>query len=689
MRGLRAGACAVDITPRAFPVIVCGSFLERTADAALDPIFVRSLVLDDGRTRIAIAVADVALIPRELADEAKAMACAATGIPVERMVVAATHTHAAPAPTGALGSRPDPAFARALPRGIADAITGAAGRLEPAAIGWGRADAWAHTNCRRWITRPDRRLEDPFGDRTVRATMHPGYQNPDFICPSGPIDPELSLVAIRSLDGRPIAALANYSMHYFGTPAVSADYYGRFAAGLGPRLGADGRFVAMMSQGTSGDLHWMDYGRPKRDGYTIDQYAAEMIEQAARIYEGIRVDDAFDLEMAEARRTIGRRVPDAARLAWAQRVVDEMGDRQPANRTEVYAREQLFLAAEPERELRFQAIRLGDCGIAVTPTEAFGLTGLRLKAASPLTPTFTITLANGAEGYAPPREQHALGGYVTWPARTAGLDAAADEVVTESLLALLERVSGRPRRVPCRPAGRYARYVIDSAPLAYWRLDEFGGPVAVDDSGHDHHASYDGPIAFYLPGASRRTSGDAPERPSPFSGPALSRAPYFAGGRLTATLGRLADRWSVSLWVWPGLADAAGAGTRWLLTRIAGDEGVERLGLSAGDRSLRVCLQSRTDAPAVGAVTLAPKTWHHVVFVRDAGTMRVHVNGRMEPDVALAGAPLAPGATTTLVVGGGRDGEPGFEGQVDEVSVHGAALSADDIATLFRLAEAR
>jgi hypothetical protein len=28
---------------------------------------------------------------------------------------------------------------------------------------------------------------DPFGDLTVRANMHPGYQNLDFIGPAGPV----------------------------------------------------------------------------------------------------------------------------------------------------------------------------------------------------------------------------------------------------------------------------------------------------------------------------------------------------------------------------------------------------------------------------------------------------------------------------------------------------------------------
>ena len=56
-------------------------------------------------------------------------------------------------------------------------------------------------------------IEDPFGNRTVRANMHPGHQNPDAIGPSGPVDPDLSLLSIQSADGRPLALLALLPCH--------------------------------------------------------------------------------------------------------------------------------------------------------------------------------------------------------------------------------------------------------------------------------------------------------------------------------------------------------------------------------------------------------------------------------------------------------------------------------------------
>jgi hypothetical protein len=142
-----------------------------------------------------------------------------------------------------------------LPGRIAESIDRATKNLEPARVGWRVIDDHAHTFCRRWIRRPDRMLDDPFGRRTVRANIHPGYLNPDVIAPSGPVDPGLTVLSLQSHSGRPIAVLANYSMHYFGAEPVSADYFGRFAAVLARRIGAEGvdpPFVGIMSQVTSG-----------------------------------------------------------------------------------------------------------------------------------------------------------------------------------------------------------------------------------------------------------------------------------------------------------------------------------------------------------------------------------------------------------------------------------------------------
>ena len=107
-----------------------------------------------------------------------------------------------------------------------------------------------------------------------------------------------------------------------------------------------------------------------------------------------------------------------------------------------------WIRDNPSTEIKLQAIRIGELGIATLPNEVFGITGLKLKMQSPLSLTMNIELANGAAGYIPPPEQHHLGGYTTWPARTAGLEVTAEPKIVDAVLRLLEKVSGKPRRVP-------------------------------------------------------------------------------------------------------------------------------------------------------------------------------------------------------------------------------------------------
>ena len=155
---------------------------------------------------------------------------------------------------------------------------------------------------------------------------------------------------------------------------------------------------------------------------------------------------------------------------------------------------------EPEVELKLQAIRIGELGITGIPNEVYGITGLKLKARSPLQPTFNIELANGAEGYIPPPEQHALGGYTTWPARTAGLAVDAEPQIVATLLGLLERVAGKPVVATAVAAtSAYPAAVLKSAPLAYWRLGEMDGSESADCV-NAYPAQYEKGIAFFLPG---------------------------------------------------------------------------------------------------------------------------------------------------------------------------------------------
>lgn len=675
-KGFRAGAYAIDVTPERFPVVVNGMFTERTAAAAHDRLHARCLALDDGTTRVVLAIVDSLMMPRELLDEVKEAVRQATGIPTGQQLIAATHTHSAPSVMGCLGSDRDPHYPLFLQAQLVRAITKAVGNLAPARVGWVVAPAPEHTHNRRWILRPDRLRADPFGAKTVRANMHPGYQSPDFIGPSGPVDADLSLLAVQAADGRPVAVLANYSMHYFGSAPVSADYFGAFVEKFTRRVTGgkpDPAFVAMMSQGTSGDLMWMDYGRAK-SALNLDRYAEGLAQIAHDAYRRVTYRDGLTLAMQEAKLPLGRRAPDAARLAWANKLVATFKDRKPKTQPEIYAREQVFLHQEPRRELKLQALRIGELGITAIPNEVFALTGLKLKAFSPLRPTFTIELANGAEGYIPPPEQHHLGGYTTWPARTAGLEVEAEPKIVEAVLGLLEGVSGKPRRPFAEPPSVAAQQLLAAKPVAYWRLGELHGPVAADTAGR-HPGTYEPGVAFHLEG---------PQWARPSAGESTNRGPHFAGGRVRATLKDLGTTYTVSLWFWNGLPADARPVTGYLFAR--GREGTagaigDHLGLGgtqANAGRLFFSTGKERGQTLAGKTEIKPRTWHHVALVRDGRRAAVYLDGKLEMEGQTEATAL--GGVGQFFLGGRSDNTANWEGRLDEVAVFDRALTADDIA---------
>ena len=100
----QAGAAVIDISPPKLPVLVNGGMLSRYVDKINTKPHARAIVLADGKSLIAIVVADSCMMSREVLDDAKAMASAKTGIPADRMLISATHAHSVPASMGCLGT---------------------------------------------------------------------------------------------------------------------------------------------------------------------------------------------------------------------------------------------------------------------------------------------------------------------------------------------------------------------------------------------------------------------------------------------------------------------------------------------------------------------------------------------------------------------------------------------------------
>ncbi|MSR32016.1 MAG: hypothetical protein EXR99_10970 [Gemmataceae bacterium] len=446
----RAGAFAQDITPTTFPISVSGNMRDVQATVAHDRLHARCLVLDDGKTRLAFAVCDSCMIPREVFEEAKKKAAAATGIPAANMLFSATHTHSAPTAAGVFQSEPEHEYPKFLAGKIAEGIIAANKRLAPAKIGWGAADEPNQLFNRRWVMKPGSILQDPFGSTTDKVKMNPGYQNPGLDLQAGPVDPQVSVLSVITSEGKHLALLANYSLHYVGGyPALSADYFGAFCERVAVLLEAGPEFVGIMSNGTSGDVNNVNFSGKapgKREpGEQIRLVADSVAKAALAAVKNIKYQSHVTLAAAEKDLQLGVRLPSPADITRAKEILGKANKVVLETMPEIYARETVLLAKFPKTvPVKIQALRIGNLGICAIPCEVFTEIGLELKKKSRLKPTFTIELANGYNGYLPTPQQHQWGGYETWRARSSYLEVEASSKITATLLDLLERTASAP-----------------------------------------------------------------------------------------------------------------------------------------------------------------------------------------------------------------------------------------------------
>ncbi len=225
---LRAGAAKLEITSET-PTIQVN-----------DPLYARALVFDDGKTMAVIVSVDVALMWRPAVDRTKAHVEKQLGIPPDRLMLCATNNHH---DRGQITANFD--------QRIAAVIKNAMKRMEPVKIGAG------HTREERISI--SRRSFLKNGQERVNRRGVPSPQN-ELVQDIGPFDPEVGILRVNRMDGRPRAVLYNFSAHAeSGVPGdmVTADYPGFASQVIEKSLG--GEAIALFVQGACGDINPIRY----------------------------------------------------------------------------------------------------------------------------------------------------------------------------------------------------------------------------------------------------------------------------------------------------------------------------------------------------------------------------------------------------------------------------------------------
>ena len=201
----------------------------------------------------------------------------------------------------------------------------------------------------------------------------------------------------------------------------------------------------MLANACFGDINNIDVRRRATQPYDYHQMfdVAETVAGTIHTtWRDVRYQDWVPLGVREQTVELTVRRPTADEVQAAREVLQRAPQGPLRTLPEIYARETVQLADWPARfSTPVQCMRVGDLAIVALPGEPFCETGLAIKARSPFRTTMLVGMANDYAGYLPTEEQHALGGYETWRAKSSFLEVKAATILQDTALGLLAKLA--------------------------------------------------------------------------------------------------------------------------------------------------------------------------------------------------------------------------------------------------------
>lgn len=443
--GLRIGWAMEDITPQ-LPVSLRGQYYERIAEEVQSPLKVTALAIEstseDGIVEQAIMVsADVISIDRRGQDLIRNLVEAQ--IPefdVQKLVLNATHTHAAPDPD------PESEYGKMLAEKAASTIVSAWNNRSPAGMSPGLGYA---------VIGHNRRVQ--YADGTTQ--MYGSTDRPDFIGLEGPSDPGVDMLFCWNLKKQLTGIIMNVSCPAQVMEAkylVSSDYWGEVRKQLKEKYAKE---IYVLTQcGAGGDISPRDLPRGYKSGEPnmwdlpgIIEIGKRLVRSVDNVYpmaentiqtnvffkhavkevnlptRGVNQEEYEEaLKMVNEIRSREPQDPDDPGTAW-NRFLKEIEENEKTKeygpwdnkltdfgivkKKEALVEKYLNQKNDPFCRIDIHVMRIGDVVIATNPFELYLDYGLRITGMSKAQQTFIVQLCSGSEGYLPTRRAIQGGGY--------------------------------------------------------------------------------------------------------------------------------------------------------------------------------------------------------------------------------------------------------------------------------------
>jgi len=429
---LAAGASRVDITPPAGVELWGYSNRSGPATGALDPLYARALVLDDGRNAVAVVTLDLGRtfgqaqmnpVRERVRREHR----------ISDVMFIASHTHSGPSIDEDYENGAVPEWERRALDKIAQAIGEARSRTAEARVGVGFGQTIIGHNRR--LVQSDGSVKMLWRNSTAQQT--------------GMVDPAVGVIRVDDKQGNPIAILVNYACHpvVFGPDNLrySADYPGAMARAVEKNF--DDKPICFFLQGAPGDIN------PMMDKTPLAENADDEMR---------RVGEQLGREAARVSRTIKTEAPANPEIAY---ISEEIPFK---NRWRIEDLKQMILAAYgpsygPKVISRYQRYMKDPILAPVTtlvinrqialvglPGEPFVGLQLSLKQRSPLPATFMCGYTNGYIAYFPTIRDAVVGGYGANTVTTRVEIGAGERMVDRGLIHIY-RILGMLKAKPEQP----------------------------------------------------------------------------------------------------------------------------------------------------------------------------------------------------------------------------------------------
>ena len=275
---LRAGAARRDITP-AVGTLLYGYNPDQVSTSVHDPLHVTALALSSGTSTAVMVTVAAGDMQTEYTTSLRESASRASGVPMENILVSATHTHSAPNVAGmeGWGGIDEPYAENILRPRLVEAVLEAVEHLEPVTVGYGTTESYVGVNRRQQMR-----------DGTIEFGQSP------YSC----MDPTMTILSFRSVSsGKGVFNLIHYGCH--GTSAgcnheITRDWSGVMI----DRLEAETGILTAFWNGNIGDVGpRLTNGQTTGNIHYTEELGGVAAQDAIRAYKNIGAYHPAELKL--------------------------------------------------------------------------------------------------------------------------------------------------------------------------------------------------------------------------------------------------------------------------------------------------------------------------------------------------------------------------------------------------------